>query len=353
MSKVDPEKLVKLDRGSTLLLQAARAQAGTVDEKIGLGVENPGMDTLRGSFGAMGSIIRARTLKRMSQSSQNTTHLRMRPTGAAAPRDPFNADQLAYTGVLRHQLYDPPMPRDDTSSLHESVLSLPTSTKRPTIKFDSQDVVHSYKRPGTGDNTATHEHRLAQGSTMHDGYPPLPALPRTEKATDLVDTSPIMTRNVTVIPKLPPPHAEQLVNVPPLIANEHTVHSAPPTTSRAHFSRIVAPTPTRADVKDIFDSNSGRETLLSFPSVTDSAPSEWGTDAERESHHMKDKKEKPRERVRSPKRYPGGSAADDAEESEILVRKGTISSDNHNRSPTPSPDVTGIRLVTTNQREYF
>jgi len=358
MSKVDPEKLNKLDRRSTLLLRASRSQTGTVDEKNGQSLEEPGMDTLRGSFGAVGSIIRARTLRRLSQNSQNTTHVRMRPTGAAAPHDPTvsmtNVNQLTANADLpRHQLYDPPVPRDDTSSIRDSVLSQPISAKRPTIKFDSQDVVHSYKRPGTGDNTATHEHRQAQGSILYDGYPPLSTIPGSEEE---LDTNPTMSRNATtpqVIPKLPPPHQGQLVNVPPLIANEHTVHSAPPTI-RERYTRIAAPQPTRVDVKDLFDSNSARETLLSFPSVTDSAPSEWGgADVEKESRHMKEK-EKPRERVKSPKRYPRSSVNDDEEESEILFRKATISSEGaDSRSDTPPPDVSGIRLVSVNQREYL
>ncbi|KAF8800789.1 DUF803-domain-containing protein [Phlegmacium glaucopus] len=364
MSKVDPEKLNKLDRRSTMLLQVARSQAGNVDEKNGFNVEDPGMDTLRGSFGAVGSIIRARTRKRMSQNSQNSTHLRMRPTGAAAPHDPtvsvINVNQLdpSSVDVLRHQLYDPPVPRDDTSSLRDSVLSQPLSTKRPTIKFDSQDVVHSYKRPGTGDNTATHEHRQAQGgATLRDGYPPLATVPGNEKEINLLDTDPTVPRGATtpqVIPKLPPPHRGQLLNIPSSIASEPTIHSAPPTT-REHFARVAAPQPTRVDVKDLFDSNSGRGTLLSFPSVTDSAPSEWGSaDAERESHHAKDKKEKSRERVKSPKRYPRGTVDDDEEETEILFRKGAASSEgSDNRSETPPLDVSGIRLVSINQREYF
>src|SRR6266702_3399337 len=82
MSKVDPKKLNKLDRRSTILLQAARAQTEVVDEKGIAAYEDPGMDTLRGSFGAVGSIIRARTARRMSQSSQRTnSHMGTRPVG--------------------------------------------------------------------------------------------------------------------------------------------------------------------------------------------------------------------------------------------------------------------------------
>jgi magnesium transporter len=165
MSKVNPEKLSKLDRRSTMLLQAARSQAGHVDEKTGLSYEDPGIDTLRGSFGAVGSILRAQTL---SQGNHDTTHVRLRPSGAAAPYDLFdpnlNARQL---NLPRHQLYDPPVPRDDTSSSRESVIS---NKRVMNIKFDSQDVVHSYKRPGTGDNTAMHKQQDNQDSVGRRWY---------------------------------------------------------------------------------------------------------------------------------------------------------------------------------------
>ena len=363
MSKVDPQKLNSLDRRSTLLLQAARNRIGAVDEKGGLPLEEqePGIDALRGTFGTVGSIIRARTL-RMSQSSQGTTHLRMRPTGAAAPYDPSDTilNIFPNANVTRHQLYDPPVPRDDVSSIRDSVISQPFSNKRPTIKFDSQDVVHSYKRPGTGDNTATHEHRQTRGSTVHDVYPPL-YIPGGYDKESFVSTSPItMLRQQTdpqVIPRIPPPQASQTLHIRPSIANEHTVHSAPAAIHHA-ISEPPAPTTSKGDL--LFDSTSGKGTLLSFPSVTDSAPSEWGAvDVDKEG-----KKEKSRERepvkaprtpLRSPKRYPRGSADDDEEETETLFRKETITSteghdDNTSTSP---PDVSGIRLVMINEREYF
>ena len=67
LSKVDPVELkgnAMLDRRSTLLLQAARAKTEDTDpEKGPTGLEDPGMDALRGSFGAFGSIIRARSVR--------------------------------------------------------------------------------------------------------------------------------------------------------------------------------------------------------------------------------------------------------------------------------------------------
>ena len=363
MSKIDPQKLNKLDRRSTLLLQAARNRVAVADEKGGVPLEEqePGIDALRGTFGTVGSIIRART-RRMSQNSQNTTHVRMRPTGAAAPYDSSSTILNIYPNadVTRHQLYDPPVPRDDVSSIRDSVVSQPFSNKRPTIKFDSQDLVHSYRRPGTGNDGATHEHRQTRGSTLHDVYPPLSIVEGNDKEPNFFSTSPTMLRQTTfpqVIPKIPPPHESQMLHIPPSIANEHTVQSAP---AAIRHTEADAPTPTTSR-GDLFDSTSGKETLLSFPSVTDSAPSEWGAvDVGKEGKDMKKEKSResvkvPRVPLRSPKRYPRGSADDDEEESETLFRNGTISSSeghDDNTSTTP-PDGSGIRLVMINQREYF
>lgn len=358
MSKIDPQKLNNLDRRATLLLQVAQNRVGTVDEKGGLPLEDqePGIDALRGSFGTVGSIIRART-RRMSQMSQNSTHVRLRPPGAAAPYNSSSTMLNIFPNahVTRHQLYDPPVPRDDTTSIRDSEQF---TTKRPsTIKFDGRDVVHSYKRPGTGDNTSTHEHRQTRGSTLHDAYPPLSTLEGNDKEPNLFPASPTMLRQTTFpqeIPKIPLPLESQMLHIPPSIANEHTVQSAPAAIRHSHSDSLMGGL--------LYDSNSAKETLLSFPSVTDSAPSEWGAvDVDKEGKGVKKRKSRdpvtaPKIQVKSPKRYPRGSAEDDDEESETLFRKETItSSEGHydNNTPTSPPDVTGIRLVKINEREYF
>ncbi|CAA7260733.1 unnamed protein product [Cyclocybe aegerita] len=394
MSKVDPEKLNKLDRRSTLLLQAARAQTETVDEKGLVQYEDPGMDTLRGSFGTVGSIIRARTVRRMSQSSYNNQNLRMRPPGAAAPHI-GTPSWLSPEGVKRHQLYDAPVPRDDASSIRAASIHSQIMNKRPTIKFDSQEVVHSYNRPGEGDANPTHEHRPAHGSMLvQDGYPPMPVVPPTPNTAVregklLEIDSPDLSRNsgpALVASPNPdvvvtsPTHssADQTLDLPPLINTEHTVHSAPPTIY-ARFARTPGAQPIRKDSREIFDpraSTSGatgaptvRGTLLSFPSVTDSEPSMWddaGMESvgltERESRErlaakqsqdklMKAKeKERSRERekVRTPKKYPKGlDAEEDEQERESLWRKANgTEEDSSNSSPEIlPPEVGSIRLV--------
>lgn len=70
MSKVDPEKLQGLDRRSTLLLRASREKTEADEKGDVTAAEEPGMDALRGGFGAVGSIIRARSVsRRMSAAS--------------------------------------------------------------------------------------------------------------------------------------------------------------------------------------------------------------------------------------------------------------------------------------------
>lgn len=70
MSKVDPNSLAKLDRKSTMLLQASKHQTEEAEKGRVTAMEDPGMDALRGGFGAVGSIIRARSVsRRMSNAS--------------------------------------------------------------------------------------------------------------------------------------------------------------------------------------------------------------------------------------------------------------------------------------------
>lgn len=166
MSKVDPTMLSKLDRRSTILLQASRRNTEAADEKSMAGFEDPGIDTLRGSFGAIGSIIRANTARRMSRSSRGASSLRNRASAAGNTSFDVEAGEASAgpdtNGMTRHQLYDAPVPRPAGMDHSDSFAS---PGRRPTIKFDSQDMVHQYHPPGKGD-TATHEQRNA-----HHGYP--------------------------------------------------------------------------------------------------------------------------------------------------------------------------------------
>ena len=180
LSKVDPTQIKQLDRRSTILLQAAKRNTENMDEKNLTAVEDPGIDALRGSFGTIGSIVRAKSAKRMSMSSARApSTLRSRTNRDSDwdhPLPPLpqhlsgmsgvsgfsnTPTQNVYPGMKRHQLYDPPVIRDEDSLSMASRPSQMGSPRKQTIKFGEQDMVHSYHMPGSGDNTATHQPRSA------------------------------------------------------------------------------------------------------------------------------------------------------------------------------------------------
>ncbi|KAF8134395.1 magnesium transporter NIPA-domain-containing protein [Boletus edulis] len=178
MSKIDPEKLTSLDRRSTLLLQAARTHTdnpATIDleadgeEKELAGLEEPGMGALRGSFGTIGSIMRARSAQRLSQSSRSTSSARVpRRIGVGGgmvgnldglPFSSLQHTDHTYDGLTRHALYDAPMPSARSNSMdHESQITMSStqSPRRTAVKFGIQDLVHSYAPPGSNSSQAVH-----------------------------------------------------------------------------------------------------------------------------------------------------------------------------------------------------
>lgn len=125
LSKVDPIEIStaiggQLDRKSTILLSAARAEIhedGDVEK--GLPTEDPGIDALRGGFGALGSIHRAmssrRSMRREAGFDVHDIARRRRRTqdsfygvGGAGEGSEHGMAELS-RGV---QLYDNPMPLD-------------------------------------------------------------------------------------------------------------------------------------------------------------------------------------------------------------------------------------------------
>ncbi|KAJ3882666.1 magnesium transporter NIPA-domain-containing protein [Lentinula edodes] len=368
MSKVDPENLTKLDRRSTILLQASREHTAGFDEKDVLAVEDPGMDTLRGSFGAVGSIIRARSARRMSQSRGGSRpgSYSTRPAGAMAPYDPprgqawlspRNSTNTEYLGGLkRHQLYDAPVPPgspsltgatrgDDASSISSAGRDSQMMNKRPTIKFDTQDVVHQYHPTGQtpggtrGDPTAIHGHRATATSPGIPGLPghhndinplSIPPSPSAASASrDLLSESPTDTEGPSAST------LSQIISLPPLPprspGHETIPYSAPPT------SILPRLRPGRKDSRDLFNDTPSTTTLLSFPSVTDSARS-W--DGDQESSHSSTT------RGRTARKYPKGDKETDREESVSLWQRDGDSVDGDGDETDMAPHG-GIRLVTS------
>jgi len=257
-----------------------------------------------------------------------------RPPGAAAPYDPAHPwaapitsspSSSHFMGLKRHQLYDAPMPGsiapsdagatrgDDGSSMISGSARSSTfnNTKKPTIKFDSTDVVHQYHPTGQGstgqreDVEAIHAHRSAVGSPSNTGYPPSSARQHSvdDSITDLLDDR---YRDPFLVP-----------------------HSAPPTTgeyARGH-----------ADSRTLFTDEPQRDSMRSFPSVTDSGKS-WDSTVvpEERSSTASDDSERGRRQNRS---YPRGGFEDDRAESVGLVARRSTDDDNEYDEP-PS-----IRLV--------
>ncbi|KAJ3783258.1 magnesium transporter NIPA-domain-containing protein [Lentinula aff. detonsa] len=377
MSKVDPENLTKLDRRSTILLQASREHTAGFDEKDVLAVENPGIDTLRGSFGTVGSIIRARSARRMSQSRGNRPgSYSTRPAGAMAPYDPphdqswlsprnsTNTDYLG--GLKRHQLFDAPVPPgspsltgatrgDDVSSISSAGGNSQMMNKRPTIKFDTQDVVHQYHPTGQtpggtrGDPTAIHGHRATATSpgppgtpgARADSYPPSLSMSTTAAAAtgagagpgasrDLLSESPTETEGPSASA------LSQIISLPPLPprspGQESIPYSAPPTSILPHSRQG------RKDSRDIFNDTPSTTTLMSFPSVTDSARS-WDADEEPNySGHLGARG----------RRYPKGNKDTDREESVSLWQRDSMdSASGEGDDDDGATQHGGIRLVTS------
>jgi magnesium transporter len=329
MSKVDPTQFTKLDRRSTILLQAARQHTEAVEEKSAVGIEEPGIDTLRGSFGTVGSIIRARSARRVSQSSHATG-----PSsrfGASSSRvdlervgSTFSSSTAAnhshYGGLTRHQLFDPPVPRLDGREPDAVSLSSQPSGRKPAIKFGEQDVIHSYHRGTSGkDGMATHEHRVVPRAPS--SLSPLSA--SVQSSTSPPEYLPASRLRQDSASSSSPPRIDTGVNPP---------RSAPP-----GVGRIVEA------YHDPFDRAPATVTLPSFPSAS-SVVDEGNT---RPQHHRRSS------RQGSSRDYPRGDRADDAEETVSLwdPHRDSISDVDVSLSPE-SPHGT-IRLVSSSRPGHF
>jgi len=228
LSKVDPNEFKKLDRKSTILLQATRAKAegfGEDSEKGLSAVEDPGVDSIRGSFGTVGSFIRARTIRKMSKSSgkEHSADMELRARMShghrsnvtsvdATPRLALDPLTSHFGGLKRHQLYDAPVPSSvSTLEAPEPLGNTEGSPSRrqQTIKFGDRDMVHSYARVGGDDDrSAVHEYRDSN-VPLSDVSPPF----RPEDPFASINRLPTIGGSP---PNLSPPRDFDLVDSPPL-----------------------------------------------------------------------------------------------------------------------------------------
>lgn len=182
MSKVDPTKLNGLDRRSTILLQASRHTTEADEKGDVAAMEEPGMDALRGGFGAVGSIIRARSMSRRLSRNSSAASRGPYPFASSHQTAQPNLNTHGLAHLPRYQLSDNPVPEDDIEhiSLSEqataggSSIGGMTPRSKSTLKFDDADMVHHYGYTKGGHTDALHTVR------QHDELRQLPPLPRTE-----------------------------------------------------------------------------------------------------------------------------------------------------------------------------
>ncbi|WVO17108.1 hypothetical protein L204_104798 [Cryptococcus depauperatus] len=186
LSKVDPTELnSKLDRKSTILMEASKHQTEDAEKGQVTSYEDPGMDALRGGFGAVGSIIRARSVSRKLSNGSSLSGSKFGPS---------NLSTHGLGGLQRFQLSDNPTPSDGMSqiSLYSSksptALSsgrsfkdvhgyYPSPRSKSQIRFEESDIVHQYQNdrsqshrtPTSPIYSGPHDHRQFSGSM----YPPV------------------------------------------------------------------------------------------------------------------------------------------------------------------------------------
>lgn len=135
LSKVDPEELEEkegevpgLDRSTTLLMRASRSMVSVRSEKeagyrgaSSTAIEDPGIDTIRGSAGLIGSIIRGRSSRRIRASADEYNRLGPRHAGGDQSHDTSGSNSHSHDvgmhqlnsgrrgDVERYELHDGPM----------------------------------------------------------------------------------------------------------------------------------------------------------------------------------------------------------------------------------------------------
>jgi hypothetical protein len=99
------------------------------------------MDALRGGFGTIGSIIRARSARKMSMSSgpPGAEAFRHRHSYASGTEQHRSAANLM-PGVQRHQLWDAPVPSQPTTDSAERISMQPPRQHHRSIRFGDEPV---------------------------------------------------------------------------------------------------------------------------------------------------------------------------------------------------------------------
>lgn len=332
MSKVDPTQLKKLDRRSTMLLQASRTFVDDDDngEKMLSKAEDPGMDALRGSFGAFGSMVRAKSVKHLSRSL--STMNQSGGTGLPQRRHGVHPRQDGAGELQRHQLYDAPVALqpdglpgtvegsgNDGASISATSLTISSPPPRsPAIKFNDEDVEHYYPSSRKGND------RLAP---VH-------------QSRALSSTSSILVRHDRT-PTSPSHNA----------IGEETFSDSAGETGRGTFHNMTFSDPFNIATQPLPTPTTPRKQQVSYD---DRAP----PSSSRRSHARTSSKSQQPSTPRTPRQYPSSSKHEDREQSLSLVHdlsetEGDIDQEDDAGHESAEDEMLrngGIRLLSTTTR---
>jgi len=189
--------------------------------------------------------------------------------------------------------------------------------------FDKQDVVHSYHPPGSGDNTATHQHRLPKvPSTEHraaeGAYPPVRS--RTQETSSTAED------------ESKTPVASGFMHPPSQSTDDLEERAAAPSNTRF----------IRPDARDVFQSSPSTTALMSSSSTPESNAGDGQGNSEEDYREPREQhRGNPLRSPRFGKGYPKGE--DDQEESVRLWQRQSLDS-----SEDGAPENSGgVRLVST------
>ena len=161
LSKIDPDDLATkpgVDRSTTMLLKASRSHISHQEKGETTQIEEPGVDTVRGGLGIVGSVIRARSSRRFSRRFNSSA-------------DEYrSADELGGlrvdSSVERYRLHDVPVPKGPLGD--RGVRTLPPNMpyKRDTAISWASDTDENKRPPASPGGGSSSGDRSASGPML-------------------------------------------------------------------------------------------------------------------------------------------------------------------------------------------
>ncbi|KDN53195.1 DUF803-domain-containing protein [Tilletiaria anomala UBC 951] len=156
LSKIDPEDLAQkpgIDRSTTMLLKASRSHLRQSEKGESTQIEDPGVDTIRGGLGIVGSVIRARSSSRLSRRFNSSAD-------EYRVGDEMGALRGVGHDVERYQLHDGPVPRSPLGGGGASASDRAISTMPPQMPL-KRDTAISW-----ASGTEGHDREKVPGSPL-------------------------------------------------------------------------------------------------------------------------------------------------------------------------------------------